>query len=240
MPPIEKPPLVSAEPGRPITAQGWNSIVDALDNLYDVVAALGSGALLVEVTADGANVPGASVVASPSGDDGLPVVAIPPFGDRKAHTVVGISDGSWQLRVRADGFDDAEATVSVPSADPVVVPLTPVGPVVPDVFGRPLQDAVGDLTRRGHGIGTVLDTFGREISRGRIPADYQNVAVIAQTPAPGGRLSTSARVNLVVGSPVTQAPIVTMPDLSGLTQAEASRVLEQLGLRLGRIQVVDS
>ena len=54
---LVKPPLASVEPGRPITAQGWNQIVDALSVLYDAVLAIGSGSVTVSVQSDGRPVP---------------------------------------------------------------------------------------------------------------------------------------------------------------------------------------
>ena len=47
----------------------------------------------------------------------------------------------------------------------------------------------------------------------------------------------SDRVQLVVAAAISEEPVVTVPNLAGLTQAEASRVLEQLGLRLGKVSV---
>lgn len=237
--PIETPPLAAAEPGRPITAEGWNGIVDALTALYGIVASFGSGLLEVTVTAAGAPVVGARVVAVPTGD-GQPVLAVPPSGTRTSHLVTGVSEGTWQIQVDAPGFAPAEATATVPSTTPLVVELVPVGPVVPDVFGQPLQSAFGTLTNAGHGIGLILDAFGKEVARTPIPTEYQNVPVLAQLPAAGTRLAPTGRVQLVVATTVSQAPIVTMPNLAGLTQDEAIRVLDQLGLRVGRIQVVST
>jgi beta-lactam-binding protein with PASTA domain len=42
----------------------------------------------------------------------------------------------------------------------------------------------------------------------------------------------------VVAATVAQAPVVTMPNLAGLTQAEAVRVLEQLGLGVGSVSII--
>lgn len=237
--PLEKPPLPHAEAGRPITAQGWNAIVDALSRLYDAVAAIGSGVLEVSVTSNGAAVAGALVVAAPVGD-GPPMVAVPPFGGRPNHVVAGVSDGQWRVFVAAPGFADAAVDTAVPAAAAVVVEMTPVGPVVPDLFGQPLQTAVSALTAAGAGIGLVLDALGREVPRTPIPAEYQNGPVLGQLPVAGTRLEPTDRVELLVAAPVAQAPVVTMPNLAGLSQEEAARVLEQLGLRVGRIQVVSS
>lgn len=235
--PLDKPPLPTADPGRPITAQGWNAIVDALSRLYDAVSAIGSGTLEVIVSSGGAAVDGAVVAAIPAGG-GNPILAVPPAGDRTSHVVGGVSDGPWKVIVRAPGFAEAAVDTSVPAAAPVVVDLTPIGPVVPDLFGLPLQTAFSALTVANLGVGLILDSLGKEVPRTPIPTDYQNVPVLAQLPEAGARLGPDGRVQLVVAATVAQAPVVTMPNLAGLTQAEAVRVLEQLGLGVGSIQVL--
>lgn len=235
--PLEKPPLPPAEAGRPITAQGWNGIVDALSRLYDAVAAIGSGVLEVSVTSGGSPVAGATVVATPVGA-GNPITAVPPVGDRVNHLVAGVNDGQWTVTARAEGFVPASVSVAVPAAAPVVLDLASVGPAVPDVFGVPFQTAFAALTTANLGVGVVLDALGKEVPRSPIPTEYQNTPVLFQLPPAGTRLAPTERIDLVVAAIVTQAPIVTMPNLAGLTQDEAVRVLEQLGLRVGRIQVV--
>lgn len=234
---LEKPPLPAAEPGRPITAQGWNAIVDALSSLYDAVAAIGAGVLEVNVTSGGAPVLGATVAAVPSAG-GSPVLAVPPVGTRTTYLLAGVSDGAWNVTAGAEGFAEAAVTASVPAPGPVVLELPPVGPPVPDLFGQPLQTAFSSLTAAGIGVGLLIDTLGKEVPRSPVPTEYQNTPVLAQLPPAGTRIAPSDRVHLVVAATVAQAPVVTMPNLAGLTQDEAARVLDQLGLRLGRIQIV--
>ena len=234
--PLDKPPLPAAVPGRPVTAQGWNGIIDAVDRLYDAVNAIGSGSLEINVTSGGQPVLGALVVATPAAG-GNPILAVPPAGDRTSYVVGGVSDGAWRLEVIATGFATAARDVTVPTGR-VDVELTAVGPVVPDLFGQTLQTAFSALTAAELPIGLILDALGKEVPRTPIPTEYQNVPVLAQLPVAGTRLDPAGRVQLVVAATVTQPPIVTMPNLAGLTQAEASRVLEQLGLRVGNISIV--
>jgi hypothetical protein len=236
--PLVKPTLPPAEPGRPITAQGWNEIVDAVGELYDAVNAIGSGTLEVNVTSGGQPVLGAVVVATPAAG-GNPILAVPPVGSATVYNVGGVSDGAWHVDVIASGFEPAARDVTVPSPR-VDVELTAVGPAVPDLFGQPLQTAFGALTAANLPVGLILDALGKEVPRTPIPADYQNVPVLAQLPPAGTRLAPSGRVHLVVAATVTQPPIVTMPNLAGLTQTEATRVLEQLGLRVGNISFVNT
>lgn len=235
--PLVKPPLATVEPGRPITAQGWNAIVDALSALYDAVLAIGSGSVTVSVQADGQPVQGAQVVAEPVGE-GQPVDGLPLFGSRTTYLVTGVSDGAWRLHVSAPGFVTQVIEVTVPASDPVVVNLALAGKVVPDLFGQPLQGALAALGAAGLDVDVILDALGHEISRTQVPAEAQNSPVLLHAPAAGAVIDpATTRLRLVVAASVREEPIVTVPSLVGLTQAEASRALEKIGLRLGKITV---
>jgi hypothetical protein len=232
-----KPPLVTVEPGRPITAQGWNAIVDALSALYDAVLAFGSGAITVSVQADGQPVAGAQVVAEPVGE-GQPVDGLPLFGTRTTYLVTGVSDGAWRLHVSAPGFAPQVIEVTVPVTDPVTVNLALSGTVVPDLFGLPLQAALSAIGAANLDVDVILDALGAEISRTQVPAEAQNSPVLVHFPEPGSVIDpATTRLRLVVAAAVREEPIVTVPSLVGLTQAEAARALEKIGLRLGKITV---
>jgi hypothetical protein len=233
-----KPPLASVEPGRPITAQGWNQIVDALSALYDAVLAIGSGSVTVSVQFDGDPVPGAQVVAEPVEGTGLPVEGLPLFGTRDTYLVTGVSDGAWRLFVSAPGFVSQVIDVTVPAAAPVTVNLALAGKVVPDLFDQPLQGALSALSAAAVDVDLIVDALGQEISRTQVPADAQNSPVLVQYPAPGSVIDpATTRMRLVVAAALHEEPIVTVPSLVGLTQAEAATALEKIGLRLGKITV---
>ena len=62
--------------------------------------------------------------------------------------------------------------------------------------------------------------------------------MLAQLPPAGAVIDPSTtRMRLVVAAAIVEQPVVTMPSLIGLTQAEAARALEQIGLRLGSMSV---
>jgi hypothetical protein len=232
-----KPPLATVEPGRPVTAQGWNAIIDALSALYDAVLAIGSGAITVSVQADGQPVPGAQVVAEPVGE-GQPVTGLPLFGTRTTYLVTGVSDGAWRLYVSAPGYVAQVLDVTVPAATPVTVNLVRAGKVVPDLFGQPLQSALTALSAAEIGVDVILDALGGEISRTQVPAESQNSPVLLHYPGAGTVIDpATTRLRLVVAAAVREEPIVTVPSLVGLTQAEAARALEKIGLQLGKITV---
>ncbi len=103
---------------------------------------------------------------------------------------------------------------------------------------RPDTAAVPDLVgRRGTRVDDLLEKvmadeeitwdldpteeFSRTVPQGR---------VISQDPAAGDRLADGSTVHYVVSR---GKPIVNVPDVSGMSQAEAERVLEERGLRVG-------
>jgi len=235
--PLEKPPLATVEPGRPITAQGWNEIVNALGVLYDAVLAFGSGTLAVSVQADGSVVDGAEVVAEPFAG-GQPIEAVPLYGTRTTYLVTGVTDGTWRVHVSAPGFTTQAVDVTVPATAPVAVNLVRAGVAVPDLFGQSLTGALAAMRAGGLEADLVIDSMGDEISRGQVPAEYQNQPVLAQLP-PARTIVDAAvvRLRLVVAAAVRSDPVVTVPSLIGLTQVEATRALEKIGLRLGKITV---
>jgi len=234
---LVKPPLVNEEPGRPITAQGWNAIVDALGALYDAVLAIGSGTLTVSVQSNGQPVEGATVIAEPVGE-GQPVRGLPLFGTRTTYLVTGVSDGAWRVHVSAPGFTTQVLDTTVPETAPLAVNLALAGVVVPDLFGMALQGGINALRADGLDIDIIIDALGKEISRTQVPAEYQNAAVLMQLPDAGTVIDpATTRIRLVVAAAVREEPIVALPSLIGLTQLEASTALSAVGLRLGKVTV---
>ena len=234
---LNKPALANVSPGEPVTAQGWNTIVTGLSDLYDAVLAIGTGVLQVSVQAGGAPMRGAQVVAVPLGG-GNPVAALPLFGTVTTYELAGVSPGNWRVFVEAPGFQPETRDVTVPATDPVVVILNPAGVVMPDLFGVAAQDAMARLATAGLSVDLILDITGHEVSRVTLPAQLQNSPVLLQLPDAGTVLDPAAqRVRLVLAAAIDQVPVVTMPSLIGLTQDEVATVLNQLGLVLGRTTV---
>ncbi|WP_380168394.1 hypothetical protein [Jannaschia sp. R86511] len=240
--PLTTPALATVTAGEPVTAQGWNGIVTGLTALYEAVIALGGGSLDVTVTTAGAApapLPEALVVAEPLGE-GRPLRALPPFGPRTSHLLVGLTDGPWRLHVQADGFAVSTRDVTLPATDPVAFALTPAGVVVPDLFGVSLQAALDQVRALGIDADMVLDTTGREVSRTAVPPEYRDTPVLLQLPATGAVVATgTGRVRLVVASALRRDPVVTMPSIIGLTLGEAQEVLERVGLHLGTSSIRD-
>jgi hypothetical protein len=232
---LVKPPLDRVSAGRPVTAQGWNAIVDGLGALYDAVLALGTGAVPVSVTFEGEVVRDARVVAESLDGTGNPVVAIAPFGTTAHHLLVGVGDGNWRVHVEAEGFRPEVRDVTLPLPETLTVALARAGVAVPDLFGLPAQQALTTLGSLGLQLDLVLDATGHEVSRVSLPPIYQNSPVLVQVPAAGAIIDPATqRVRLVLAAALQLEETVTMPSLIGLTSDEVAAVLNRLGLKVGR------
>lgn len=237
--PLTKPPLATVSPGEPVSAQGWNALVNGLSTLYDAVIALGGDTLVVAVTEGTTELRDAIVVAEPLGE-GQAVRALPPFGARPNHVVVGLTAGPWRIHVQLDGFNDEVREISVPQTDPLAVAMTRAGVVVPNLFGVGARSALDQLHALGIDADLLLDTTGRELSRTALPPESVDSPVLVQLPDAGAVVpSGTGRVKLVVASALRRDPVVTMPSLVGLTLREAQQVLDRLGLRVGDTTVRD-
>lgn len=232
--PLTKPTLTTVSAGEPVTAQGWNAIVDGVSALYDAVIALGGQTLEVQVT--GPQADAVVVIAEPVGD-GRATGALPPFGARTGHLLVGLTDGAWRIHVTAKGFVGQVLEVTVPH-DPVAVALTVDGVVVPDFFGTPTRGVLDQLRSLGIEADSLIDTTGREVSRTALPPEYVAAPVLFQLPEAGNVVPVgTGRVRLVIASALRRDPVVTMPSLIGLSLTEAKQVLDRLGLVLGESSV---
>ena len=233
--PVTKPTLTSVNPGDPLTAQGWNAVVDGIDGLYDAVIALGGGALDVDVTGP---VPGSAVVIAEPLGQGQVSQALPPFGTRTRYLLTGLTDGPWRVHVSSLGYVTQHIDVTMPQLDPLAVQLAADGVVVPDLFGVTAQQALTELATANLVADALVDTTGRDVSRTALPPEYVDSPILFQLPMAGTVLpSGSGRVRLVVASALRRDPVVTMPSLVGLTLAEAQQVLDRLGLVLGDANV---
>jgi hypothetical protein len=233
--PLTKPTLTSVSPGDPLTAQGWNALTVGLQGLYDAVIALGGGTLEVEVS--GAPFTDVTVIAEPLGE-GRATEALPPFGQRTRHLLVGLTDGPWRVHVSAPGCTTQTRELTMPSADPLAVALPVNGVVVPDFFGQPVRGVLDQLRSLTIDADALIDTTGREVSRTSLPPEYVDSPVLFQLPEAGSVVPTgTGRVRLVVASALRRDPVVTMPSLVGLSLTEAKQVLDRLGLALGTSNV---
>jgi hypothetical protein len=234
--PFTPPALVHAEPGRPITAQAWNALVDAIGSLYDAVNTLGGNLLMVDVQVGGAARSDARVVAVPAAG-GRAIAAVAPFAGQARYQLAGLTDGAWQLKVSAPGCADASVDISVPASTEATVTLTPNQIAMPDLYGLTVVQALAALAGPNLTVDTILDVTGDNVPKLNPPTHQQGAVVLAQSPAPGSLATAgAAQVRLVVSAQIESA-IVAVPNLAGMTLAQATAALAAVGLEIGTTSV---
>jgi len=132
------------------------------------------------------------------------------FDPRPVGTVVA-SDPVAGDRLRPD----ATVALSV-SKGPELLP-------VPDTVGRPQAEAEAAVTEAGFRT-SLAEVFSEDVARG---------VVLSQDPAAG-----TAERGSTVALRVSRGPeLVTVPDVTGQPRADATRVLEGLGLRVRELSI---
>src|SRR5262249_43952757 len=86
-------------------------------------------------------------------------------------------------------------------------------------------------------VNRVLDFLGTDIPPKAPGARASAALVLVQQPGPGAPVDPALGAQLVVAVPPEVEQAIEMPSLIGLTESEARRTLEQLGLVLGRVKV---
>lgn len=227
------------EPGEPLTAQAWNDIVDAVDVLHQFLASR-QHVVRVRITNPGIDREQVRVVATRA--EGAPVAAVAPVPPGTDHLLAGLEAGAWTIVARAPGFEPASAPVTVEGDGETTVELAMVrlGAPMPDLFGQTLRQAADTLDEAGIPLIRVLDFTGRDLPPSTPDPDDAEAPVLVQWPAPGTTVATSGGARLVIATPVAVEQGVEVPSLAGLTQAEAQRALEAVGLVLGRVTTLQS
>jgi hypothetical protein len=227
--------LVNA--GEPLTAQAWNDLVTAIDNAHKFLLATTN---VVKVRITNAGVDPTTVRVTASRSDAPPVEAIRPFGGDTFHTLAELELGAYTIRASAPGFADATAALNVTGAPipEVTIALTSTNPIMPDVFGMSLTQALAALRTAGATVNRVLDFSGKDVPPSSPSPEAARAPVLVQHPQPG--VPVTSGVGLVVAVETTMAGAIVMPSLAGLTETEARRAIEQAGLVVGRINILES
>lgn len=225
--------LVNA--GEPLTAQAWNDLVTAIDDTHKFLLAT-THTLTVQIT--NTNLDPASVRVTASRADAPPIEAVRPFGGDAAHTLSELEVGTYTIRASAPGFQDKTTTVTVGDSPlaPLSLALDAAQPIMPDLFGAPLTDALTALATLGATVARVLDFNGNDVPPASPPAEAVQAPVLVQHPPPG--VPITGGVGLVVAIAPKVESAVEMPSLAGLTEVEARRAIEQAGLVVGRVKVM--
>jgi hypothetical protein len=216
--------------GEPVTADGWNAIVDGLFEAQAVLKTSG-GTVQVQISNPSFPVDGARVIAFRTG--AAPAQAIAPISPSTAWSFPMLDPGTWTVRAEAPGWSAPEASVTVSSTGvvtPAVVTLGPTltGAYMPDVLGKKLPAA---LTALGAIQLRIVDSLGKDLPAQGFDADYNNQPVIVQRPAAGELVPVSGTF-IVVAAVIKQDPVALVPDLFGRTFEEARTMLEAIGLHI--------
>jgi eukaryotic-like serine/threonine-protein kinase len=97
---------------------------------------------------------------------------------------------------------------------------------VPDVLGQPVQDARSALVTAGFEVPEPT----RAPAEGKAPG-----SVIAQEPNPGA----SAKAGSIVRLTLAEAVLTKVPKVQGLYLRKATEVLDEVGLKLGKVRRVE-
>lgn len=233
---IFTPPFIRrlVAPGEPVTSQGWNDLTVGIGQVHEYLEATEAVPLRVAVSAT--DIDPAAIQVTASTDAGLSYAAVPPVPPATHHVFSGLRPGSYTLRISAPGFATMTQAATVPAQAPVAVNLTRNAAVMPQVFGQTLRDALRALGDRSIAASRVIDVMGRDVAVARPAPENLESAVLFQLPAVGTPMPPGAQAQLVISVSLVSQPTVEMPELTGLTLAEAQRALERLGLVLGRTE----
>ncbi len=115
--------------------------------------------------------------------------------------------------------------------------LKKVASFMPDLFGATLAAARKALSDAAIPLVKVLDFNGRDLPPTQ--ADEQNDAapVLVQWPPPEAAIPPGGGARLVIALPVQIQPAVAVPVLTSLTEQEARKALESIGLVVGKVTI---
>jgi len=217
--------------GQPLTAQAWNDIVDAVDDLHKFIAA-SQHAVHVKITTPGIALGGVRVTAQRGTEP--PFEAVRPVAPDDRHVIVGLEPGAYTVRAEAPGFAVATAPINVSDTPAALeLALTPNGALMPSLFGKTLADARAALGALAIPIARLLDFNGAELPPINPGSEFEANVVLVQEPSAGTPVPPGRTVQLVIAVPARVDSLIEVPSLAGMTFAEAQRALEGLGLTLG-------
>ncbi len=123
----------------------------------------------------------------------------------------------------------AGAELTVGSTVLVTVSSGMEGVVVPDVAGKAVDEAVATLEKSGFSV-KKEEVAKEDVKRG---------TVIEQTPEGGSKAPRGSEVSIRVSAGVTQEQMVTVPNVMGQTEMDATVLLAEAGLLAGNVREVD-
>ncbi|HEU4727157.1 MAG TPA: PASTA domain-containing protein [Kofleriaceae bacterium] len=238
---MELKPFVAklVNPGEPLTAQAWNDLVTAIDDTHKFLVATTH---VVRVRVTNTDLDPRTVRVTASRSDGAPIEAVRPIAGDTHHVLAELEVGAYTVRAEAAGFADATATVTIgdqPEQE-ITMQLAKARPIMPNVFGKALADAMTQIQQAGIVISNMFDFLGNPITPASPGARAASALVLVQQPAAGTPVDPTIGAQLVVAVPPEVEQAIVMPSLIGLTESEARNTLEQLGLVVGRVKIVST
>lgn len=217
-------------PGEPVTAQAWNNIVDGLFEVQAILLAAG-GMARVLITNTGLDPGKVRVTATRAGAP--PSEAIRPVAPDTHFVFPRLEAGSYTIRAEAPGFAAQTGALTVATdgsvtPDPLELALVPSGEFMPNVLGMEWEDAAALLQVIKP---RVMDAAGKDLPLQGFDSAYNSKPVLMQWPSPGEPAPATGSI-VIVATIITQQPLVTVPNLSGLTVSQAQTELAKLGLTL--------
>lgn len=233
--PIEPLNVAPAMPGQPITSQAWNEMLSRLSEVIGVLNAQAGQSLRVTVNNPSVDPDEIRVSAIAEGAQGAVFEAARPVPPNTAFTLTALPAGNYTLRAVAPGFTPATALATLPGTGTAELTMARAAPDMPDIFGAPLEAALSALSTAGVVVQRVVDVTGREIAPANPGAEFLKSLVLAQLPEAGEPAPAASGAQLVVSAALEVEASVVMPPLAGLTLSETRKVLDDLGLVLGKV-----
>ena len=221
-------------PGEPVTAQAWNEIVTALDNTHRFLM---TGKLTVRVQITTPNLDLRTVRVTAERADQPRIEGVRPVLPGGEHVLTGLTTGPYTIRADAFGFEVGTHALEVQTTDPpkIELLLAPLAtPVMPNLFGLALTEARSKLGAQQIPIRLMVDFAGQQLTAADAASDYADSPVLAQSPT-AGQLVPQDGVALGIAIATRPETAIEVPNLTGLTEAEARKALERLGLTVATV-----
>jgi hypothetical protein len=227
----------TVKPGEPLTAQAWNDVLDGVDQLYQFIAATRH---TLRITITNPEVDPERVRVTASRADGAPVEAVRPVPPGTQHTLSGLEAGAWTVSAELAGYVTKTAAVTIADAgdSSLQLALDKAGNIMPDLFGATLANARTALATAGIPLVKLLDFNGRDLPPTQPDPHNDAAPVLVQWPPPSAALPPGGGARLAIALPVQIEPAVAVPSVVSLTEPEARKALESIGLVLGKVTVV--
>jgi hypothetical protein len=231
------PPFIKTlvQAGDPLTAQGWNDVVEAISALYTHINTREESSVKVQVAAP--NIPSpAAIRVTATRADGISAEAVRPVPPDTFHTFSGLAPGSYTLRAEAPGYTPATITVAVPPGGLTAaqnLTLAKQSSFMPITFGATLTATLARLANLQIAVNQVLDVSGISVPADHPSAVHGAARVLMQFPPPGTPVAPGEFAQLVISARLVPEATSRVPSLVGMTVAQATAALDAVGLKVG-------